>query len=79
MDLKDLTPEQKAKAEACTSPKELLAFAEAEGIELSDEQLEKVSGGWSSSNSACPDCGSTKVAYDSFLGTFICQNCGCEF
>ena len=46
MDFKDLTEEQKAKAKACKSPEELLELAKAEGIDLTDEQLESVSGGW---------------------------------
>ena len=45
MELKDLTPEQQAKARACTTPEELLTLAKAEGYELSDEELEAVSGG----------------------------------
>ena len=40
-----LTPEQKAKAQACTTPAEMLALAQEEGLELSEEELEQVSGG----------------------------------
>ena len=46
MRLEDLTPEQKEKALACKTPEELLELAKAEGYELSDEELEAVSGGW---------------------------------
>lgn len=51
MDFEKLTDEQKAKARACRSEEELMALAETEGVELSDDQLEAVSGGvnW-------PDC-----------------------
>ena len=45
MEFKDLTPEQRAKARACKTPEELLALAKAEGYELSDEELEALSGG----------------------------------
>ena len=45
MDIKDLTPEQMEKAKACTSASELIDLAKAEGVELSDEQLEQISGG----------------------------------
>ena len=39
-------PEEiKQKAAGLTSPEELLELAKAEGIDLSDEQLEAVSGG----------------------------------
>ena len=43
--LKGLTEEQIAKVKACKSHEELLALAKAEGIELTDEQLEVVNGG----------------------------------
>ena len=33
------------KARACTSPDELIELAKAEGVELSDEQLEQIAGG----------------------------------
>lgn len=48
------TDEQKVKARACSSAEELMALAEAEGVELSDEQLEGVAGGWGCSDH-CPD------------------------
>ena len=41
----NLTDEQKAKAMACKSLDEVLAFAKKEGIPLSEEQLEALSGG----------------------------------
>lgn len=44
---RDLTEEQKAKAKAAKTPEELIALAKEEGLELTDEQLEAVSGGWS--------------------------------
>ena len=43
--LKGLTEEQIKKVESCKDSSEILAFAKAEGIELTDEQLEAVSGG----------------------------------
>ena len=45
MSFQDLTPEQIEKAKACKSPEELLALAQSEGYELSDEELQSVSGG----------------------------------
>ena len=45
MEFKDLTPEQQEKARACKTAEELLALAKAEGYELTDEELEAVSGG----------------------------------
>ncbi len=43
--LKGLTEEQIKKVEACKSSEEILALAKSEGVQLSDEQLEAVSGG----------------------------------
>ena len=45
MELSDLTPEQIEKAKACTSAEELVEIAKAEGMELSDELLDTISGG----------------------------------
>jgi len=44
--LDGLTPEQVEKAKACKSQEELLVLAKEEGIELTKEQLEAVSGGF---------------------------------
>lgn len=55
MEFKDLSDELKQKAAACTSTEELVALAQAEGIELTDEQLESLSGGvdWACSPHDC--------------------------
>ena len=83
--LKGLTKEQIEKARKCKSNEELLALAKEEGVTLSDEQLEAVSGGFCSDttvNSVCPKCG-TKVSdevYNDSTNTiyvkFKCPNCG---
>lgn len=55
MDFKDLTPEQQEKARACSTPEEIYELAKEEGMELSDEQLDAVSGGWCSEHEwGCP-------------------------
>ena len=41
-----LTEEQKAKAKECKTAEELLQLAASEGIELPDEMLDKVAGGF---------------------------------
>lgn len=43
--LKGLTEEQIAKIKACKNQEEVLKLAKEEGVELTDEQLEAVSGG----------------------------------
>ena len=62
MRFEDLTPQLKEKAIACKTPEELLALAEDEGIELTDEELASVSGGgWKE-----PSCG------DDTAWTYVC-------
>ena len=52
----ELTPEQQDKARACKTPEELLALAQDEGVQLSDDDLEAVAGGVSwDCISDCPD------------------------
>ena len=46
MEFKDLSPELQEKVKACETPEELLALAKAEGRELTDDELEAISGGW---------------------------------
>ena len=55
MQFGDLAPELKEKARACKNGEELVALAQAEGVELSDEQLEAVAGGafWDCSGNYC--------------------------
>ena len=36
----------KAKLHGCETPEEILSLAQEEGYELTDEQLEGISGGW---------------------------------
>ena len=84
--LKGLNEEQIKKAKACKDQNELLALAKEEGITLSDEQLEAVSGGFcSETTEPCPKCGSTSIkkehrGNDVHMHTvFICKKCGNEW
>ena len=46
MDTEKLNPAVKAKLKGCETPEEILALAQEEGYELSDSELEGISGGW---------------------------------
>ena len=52
MDVKDLTPEQFEKVKGM-SVEDLHKLAAEEGVTLSDEELEQVSGGWGGEDNAC--------------------------
>lgn len=75
--LRGLSEEQIAKLKSCKGQEEILKIAKEEGVELTDEQLEAVSGGCGGSNIRCPDCGSEDLT---ILATeeakFCCRRCG---
>ena len=77
--LKGLSEEQIAKIKACKNQEEVLKLAKEEGIELSEEQLEAVSGGMCSTiPTNCPFCGGTdfKVSKANLLTTtYFCWDC----
>ena len=82
--LKGLTEEQIAKAKACKSQDELLKLAKEEGVELTSEQIEAVSGGGCFSSMKCPNCGSKDFGklpdYQiSGCSTYKCNSCGHEW
>ncbi|MBR2683832.1 MAG: Nif11 family protein, partial [Atopobiaceae bacterium] len=45
VDLNDLTQEQLDKLRECTTLEDILTFAKAEGYELTDDELQQVTGG----------------------------------
>ena len=57
-DFENLSEETRAKLVAAKTPEEILAVAKSEGIKLSEEDLEAVSGGgkWSLSLEPCDFC-----------------------
>ena len=87
--LKGLTEEQIAKVKDCKNQEELLKIAKEEGIELSDEQLNAVSGGGCFSSFKCPSCGSKDYeqvhcsrdfvddhGLGKYITTYKCNKCG---
>ena len=82
--LKGLSDEQIAKVKACNNHEELLKLAKEEGIELSNEQLETISGGGACSvisdigdkinPTDCPKCGANGPKKDG--DKRVCKKCG---
>ena len=81
--LKGLTEEQIRKLRECKDSKEILELAKAEGIELTDEQLEAVSGGVCERKPVvCPVCNSENTKFikeESAYDVYECLNCGNTF
>lgn len=79
--LKGLSEEQVAKVKACKNQEEILKAAKEEGLELTDEQLEAVSGGCGTGNHPqCPNCGGRETEpqrYNDVWGytTYRCYRC----
>ena len=59
--LEGLSEEQIAKIRACKSQEEILQLAKKEGVELSEEQFEAVSGGGCTAKPKCPFCKSERA------------------
>ena len=57
--LKGLSKEQIDRIKECKNQEEILALAKQEGVELTDEQLEAVSGGFCTER--CPNCHSDYI------------------
>ena len=88
--LKGLTDEQSSRVKACKSHEELLALAKEEGVELTDEQLNSISGGGliCSTSNNCPQCG---AGYDDIMFWserdakghetvhYECKKCQCQW
>lgn len=90
--MKGLTEEQKKKVSECKSAEEVLALAKEEGITLTDEQLEAVSGGCDGGRKfntqfTCPRCNSHEIDYQYYLDMdpdrdytdCKCKKCGYEW
>ena len=91
MKIEELTPEMVEEAKKCETPEERLAFIRENGIELTDEQLEGISGGGWDSGDVCPKdptgkkshkwerTGREEICYNLSPGMqyeYRCANCG---
>ena len=83
--LKGLSEEQIAKVKACQNSEDLLVLAKEEGVELTDEQLEAVSGGCTTPVEKpiiCESCHSDQVEKElirtniSSMTYCTCKACG---
>ena len=79
--LKGLTEEQIEKLKECKNQEEILKLAKEEGVELTDEQLEAISGGCGDIH--CPRCGSQNIRSipldHKVINTQVCRDCGFTF
>ena len=82
MNFEELTPEMQAKARACTTAEEVLKLAEDEGRELSEDELDSISGGkvpWYVGNGfVCPRCKGHNTRVTAGREKFVCDDCGYE-
>ena len=74
--LKGLSEEQIAKIKTCKNTEEVLAVAKQEGYELTEEQLEAVSGGACDCWDSCPKCHGDWTNYVDFGSYKQCLECG---
>lgn len=80
--LKGLSDEQVAKYRACKTQEEILKLAKEEGVELSEEQLEAVSGGACTDCPNCKRCKSSDVEEIGYWGGgyhYHCRSCDWYF
>lgn len=76
MDLKDLSPEQRDKIVPGMSAEELFKLAKQEGVELSAEELDEISGGGKEWTDIVV-CFRCSTSYDR-MKMKKCPKCGCE-
>ena len=81
-----MTEEQIAKVKDCKNTEEILKIAKEEGAELTDDQLEAVSGGGCGfvDPTNCPGCNSTDfitadITSDGSRVTYYCNGCHRKF
>ena len=87
MNLNDLTQEQWDKLRECKTPEDILALAQAEGYELTDEELQQIAGGggyvsggniWGDGPQYvawCPHCGQKYYYMDPEDPVVWCPHC----
>ena len=82
MNMSELTPEQREKVLTCKTPRDLLTLAQEEGHELTDDELETVSGGatkrWLVLQ--CPKCYGVNYVQEELTETTLYLRClDCDY
>ena len=79
MSANDMLPANQGELNSYSTPEDLLAYAKEEGHELTDEELDQISGGsWFGVDSIelkCPSCGSLNISPQG-MHSFKCLGCG---
>ena len=72
------SPEFQSKLQEVKSVEELVSLAKEEGVELTDQQIERISGGgvWNHP-SKCPRCGSEHIYH--YAARYYCRDCRYEW
>ena len=60
MRLEDMTPEMVEQAKGCETPEERMAFIRENGVELTNEQLEGIAGGFQIEDRGAHNCPKNK-------------------
>lgn len=79
MNLEDLkSPELQEKLKSANTFEDLMTIANEEGVELTDEQIDQISGGgaWNHPKN-CPACGKENIYH--YGAQYYCRDCGHEW
>ncbi len=79
MRTQDMTPEQIEEAKKLATPEQMLAYARDNGIDLTDDEMDSIAGGYGSGEAiVCPYCGSTDIN-TRVKEAYECRACGKAF
>ena len=79
MRTQDMAPEQIEEAKKLATPEQMLAYARDNGIDLTDDEVDGIAGGYVRIDGrACPYCGSREI-YTAPAGTCKCEECEAQF
>ncbi len=82
MRTEDMTPEQLEEVKSLQTPEEMFAYAKDNGIDLTEEEMDSISGGDWFLSARCPKCKSKNVVITSQALKHIrgfCKDCRYRF